>query len=119
MKIIENREYAVVNTDIRNINNKEMRQMHELNNRIKDVLDSHKPDSKEKKYVNDDDLRLVHAILSVFTKNFSNTQTSVFDEFLKQDVEEQNVVTEDNETLIKGGPGCWPETPIIGESKNF
>lgn len=59
-----------------------MRQMHELNNRIKDVLDSHKPESKEKKYINDDDLVLMHAILSVFTKEYKNTQTSAFDDFL-------------------------------------
>lgn len=84
MKIISNREYCLSSTDVRDINNKEMRQMHELNNRIQDVLDSHKPESKEKKYINDDDLQLMHAILSVFTKEYSNTQTSAFDDFLKE-----------------------------------
>ena len=61
-----------------------MRQMYELNSRVKDVLDSHKPDSKEKKYICDDDLKLMHAILSVFTKEYSSTQTSAFDDFLKE-----------------------------------
>lgn len=86
IKTIE--KYAVAATDIKGINNKEMRQMHELKNRIDDVLISHKPDSTEKKYISDDDLKLMHAILSVFTKEYSNTQTSAFDDFLKE-AEEQ------------------------------
>lgn len=84
MTIKSNREYALTSTDVRDINNKEMRQMHELNNRIEDVLNSHKPESKEKKYINDDDLKLMHAILSVFTKEYKSTQTSAFDDFLKE-----------------------------------
>ena len=87
MEIIFNREYAIVSADVRGINNKEMRQMHELKNRIKDVLDSHKPEAKEKKYINDDDLNLMRAILSVFTEEYSNTQTSAFDNFLKKESE--------------------------------
>ena len=84
MKIISNREYAIVGTDVRGINNKEMRQMHELNDRIKGVLDSHKSEAKKKKYISDDDLVLMHAILSVFTKEYESTQTSAFDDFLKE-----------------------------------
>lgn len=84
MKVISNREFALTSTDVRGINNKEMRQMYELNNRIVEVLDSHKPDSKEKKYISDDDLKLMHAILSVFTKEYSSTQTSAFDDFLAE-----------------------------------
>jgi hypothetical protein len=86
IKTIE--KYAVVATDIKGINNNEMRQMHELKKRIDDVLISHKPNSTEKKYISDDDLKLMHAILSVFTKEYSNTQTSAFDDFLKE-AEEQ------------------------------
>lgn len=99
MKIISNREYCLSSTDVRGINNKEMRQMHELNNRIQDVLDSHKPDSKEKKYISDDDLKLMHAILSVFTKEYNNTQTSAFDDFLKEEtpVEKPQKEEEDDE----------------------
>ena len=84
MKIESKQSYAIVSTTIRDINNREMRQMYELKNRIDDVLASHKPDSKEKKYISDDDLKLMHAILSVFTKEYSSTQTSAFDDFLKE-----------------------------------
>lgn len=82
MKIRSNKTYAIVGTTIEDINNKEMRQMHELNIRIKEVLDSHKPEAKEKKYISDDDLQLMRAILSVFTEDFSSTQNSAFDDFL-------------------------------------
>jgi hypothetical protein len=84
MKIISNREFALTSTDVRGINNKEMRQMHELNNRIKSVLDSHKEGSEKREYINDDDLNLMHAILSVFTKEYADTQTSAFDDFLAE-----------------------------------
>ena len=122
MKIQSNREYCLASTDVRGINNKEMRQMHELNNRIEDVLASHKPESKEKKYISDDDLKLMYAILSVFTKEYKSTQTSAFDDFLKEQDKpaEEPKQEEENETLIKGGPGAYPtDVPIIGESKNF
>ena len=100
MIIASNREYAITSTDVRDINNTEMRQMHELNVRIQDVLASHKPDSEKKKYISDDDLKLMHAILGVFTREFKNTQTSVFDEFLKEEdkpVEQEVVVPEKDE----------------------
>lgn len=124
MKIESKQSYAIVSTTIRDINNREMRQMHELKNNIKDVLDSHKPNSKEKKYISDDDLKLMHAILSVFTKEYSSTQTSAFDDFLKEqdkpvEQPQQQDEDEEDEVLIKGGPGVFSEGPIIGESKNF
>lgn len=84
MKIESKQSYAIVSTTIRDINNREMRQMYELKNRINDVLASHKPNSKEKKYISDDDLKLTHAILSMFTKEYESTQTSAFDDFLKE-----------------------------------
>ena len=90
MKIISNREYAIASTDVRGINNKEMRQMHELNKRIIDVLASHNENSEKKEYITDDDLVLMHAILSVFTKEYSNTQESAFDAFLKEEEEAHN-----------------------------
>jgi len=86
MDIRFKKDYAIVSTDIMHVNSREMRQMYELKNSIKDVLDSHKPDSKEKKYINDDDLKMMYAILSVFTEAYSSTQTSAFDDFIaKQD----------------------------------
>ena len=99
MQITSNRELAIISTDVRDINNKEMRQMHELNNRIVEVINSHKSKAKEKKYISDDDLNLMHAILSVFTEEYKNTQTSAFDDFLKE----------------QGSPEAHPEPPIIGE----
>lgn len=83
MKIKSEKSYAIVGTTICDINNREMRQMFELKNRINDVLASHKPEAKEKKYIGDDDLKLASAILSVFTKEYSSTQTSAFDDELK------------------------------------
>ena len=91
MELKFKKDYGIVSTDVRDINNREMRQMHELKNRINDVLDSHKPDSKEKKYISDDDLKLMRAILRVFTRAYSSTQTSAFDDELKAiDEEEKN-----------------------------
>lgn len=87
MNIKSEKSYAIVGTTICDINNREMRQMHELNARIQVVLESHKPDSKEKKYISDDDLNLMHAILSVFTQEYADTQTSAFDKFLSEDSE--------------------------------
>ena len=84
MKIINEKSYAIVSTTISDINNHEMRQMYELKNRIEDVLKSHLPESKEKKYISDDDLKLMGAILSVFTKKYACTQTSAFDDELKE-----------------------------------
>lgn len=95
MKIKNNRTYAIVGTTIEDVNNKEMRQMYELKNRIKDVLDSHKPEAKEKKYISDDDLKLMHAILSVFTEEYSSTQNSAFDDFLAKQ-EKQTEKSVDN-----------------------
>lgn len=84
MKIKEKKDFGIVGIDALDINTKEMRQMHELKNRINDVLISHKPDSKEKKYISDDDLKLMHAILYVFTKDYASTQTSAFDDALEE-----------------------------------
>lgn len=83
MEIKLNKDYCVSSVDVRDINNKEMRQMYELKNRIADVLNSHLPNAKEKKYISDDDLKLMHAILRVFTKEYATTQTSMFDDELK------------------------------------
>ena len=112
MKIKGNKSYGIVSTDVVDINNKEMQQMHELKNNIKDVLDSHKPDSKEKKYINDDNLKMMYAILSVFTKEYSSTQTSAFDDFLK----EQEAKSIDATSVEKEKP--QPKIPI-GDDQLF
>lgn len=98
MEIKVNQEYCVGSIDVRDINNKEMRQMYELSLRIKSVLDSHKPESKEKEYVSDTDLKLMYAILSVFTEGYGETQVSTFDNFLKeQDVKSTAATTVDDD----------------------
>lgn len=84
MEIKFDKSYAIVGTNVCGINNKEMRQMHELKERINDVLISHKADAKEKKYIGDDDLELMRAILHVFTKEYTTTQESAFDDALKE-----------------------------------
>ena len=76
--------YAVVATDIKGINNKEMRQMHEMKERIAQVINSHKDEKVKNEYLTDDELMMIHAILHVFTKDFSSSQTSAFDDALKE-----------------------------------
>ena len=84
MKIEIEWSLSITGATAKDINMKELRQMHELKTRIEDVLKSHAPESKEKKYVSDDDLKLMRAILHVFTSEYSPTQTSAFDDALKE-----------------------------------
>lgn len=84
MNIKSNESWGIVGYDIKGVNLNEMRQMAELKDKINDVLKSHAKDSKEKKYVNDNDLKLMHAILSVFTKDYESKKDSAFDNFLKE-----------------------------------
>ena len=100
MKIIMNREYALSSVDVRDINCKEMRQMYKLNKRIVDVLASHEKESEKKEYISDEDLELMHAILSVFTKDFSSTQTSAFDDFLKEENKNHEEDVADNAASV-------------------
>ena len=100
MKIKSEKSYAIVGTTICDINNREMRQMYELKNRINDVLNSHKPEAKEKKYISDDDLNLMRAVLSVFTEEYSDTQTSTFDNFLKKESEAAKKSEEEQQTIL-------------------
>lgn len=95
MDIKLNKRFAVCSMDICNVNGREMRQMHELKIRIKHVLDSHKPEAKDRKYVNDDDLKLMYAVLSVFTKEYEETQSSAFDDFLAEQDKPATVVEQD------------------------
>lgn len=83
MKIIKNREYCVSSVDVRGINANEMETMVKLNEKIIDVLASHAADSKEKKYVSDEDLKLMSAILSVFTEDFKIEMKNSFFDYLE------------------------------------
>lgn len=102
MQIRKRTSVGVVGYDITDVNLNEMRQMHELNNRIVDVLNSHKPEAKEKKYVDDADLKLMHAILSVFTKDYEGTIVSAFDEFLKEQQKEKKPIRLPDDDLYGG-----------------
>ncbi len=97
MNIKKKTSIGVVGYNIEDVNLNEMRQMHELKNRIVDVLNSHKPEAKEKKYIDDADLKLMHAILSVFTKDYEGTIVSAFDEFLANENKPQPSTPADNE----------------------
>lgn len=84
MNIKKRTNVGIVGYDIDNVNLNEMRQMSELKNRINEVLISHEPEAKKKKYVSDDDLKLMHAVLSVFTRDYEGNVESAFDTFLKE-----------------------------------
>lgn len=84
MNVRSKQSFGIVGYNIEDVNLNEMRQMAELKDKINDVLKSHAKDSKEKKYVNDNDLKLMRAILSVFTKDYESTKGSAFDDYLKE-----------------------------------
>lgn len=92
MNITFKKDYCVVSTSVENINNREMRQMNDIKERIAQVLASHKNEKLKNEYLTDDELKMLHAILRVFTKEYSKTQTSAFDDELKAiEKEEMNM----------------------------
>lgn len=90
MNIEKKTSIGVVGYDICGVNLNEMRQLTELKNRISNVLDSHTKDSEKKEYIDDKDLKLMWAILSVFTKDYEDAATSAFDEFLANENKPQS-----------------------------
>lgn len=86
----ENYGKAIVSVDVLDINSVEMRQMCELEQRIAEVLFSHinKVDINgnpiKKQYLNDNELRLMRAILYTFTKGNQTSMLSTFDTTLKE-----------------------------------
>lgn len=86
----ENYGKAIVSVDVLDINSVEMRQMCELEQRIAEVLFSHinKVDANGKaikpQYLNDDELRMMRAILYTFTKGHQTVSSSSFDATLKE-----------------------------------
>lgn len=89
MNIKKNTSIGVVSYDICSVNLNEMRQLTELKNRINSILISHAKDSEKKEYISDNDLKLMRAILCIFTKEYADNQTSVFDDFLKAEEEKE------------------------------
>lgn len=84
MEIVKNESYAITSVDIIGINCKEMQQMDALKSRIAHVIDTHKHDDKKNEYLTDDELLMMHAILHVFTREYSNSNNSAFDDALKE-----------------------------------
>lgn len=86
----ENYGKAIVSVDVLDINAVEMRQMCELEKRIAEVLFSHinKLDANgnaiKPQYLNDDELRMMRAILYTFTKGHQAATSSSFDVTLKE-----------------------------------
>ena len=97
----ENYGKAIVSVDVLDINSVEMRQMCELEQRIAEVLFSHinKVDADgnpiKKQYLNDDELRLMRAILYTFTKGHKAMFESAFNNTLKE-LKEQELKPIDN-----------------------
>ena len=84
MEIVKNETRAITSVDVRGINCKEMQQMDALKSRIAHVLDTHKCEDKKNEYLTDDDLQLMFAILHVFTKGYSDSISSAFDNALEE-----------------------------------
>jgi hypothetical protein len=113
----ENYGKAIVSVDVLDINAVEMRQMCELEQRIAEVLFSHinKVDANgnaiKPQYLNDDELRLMRAILYTFTKGHQNAISSTFDATLKelkeQEPKPKTYRLKDDDDLF-GGPDTIP-----------
>jgi len=95
MKINSDYGRGIISTNVVGINNCEMRQMCDIKERIAQVLISHKDEKLKNEYLTDDELKMLHAILRVFTKEYSESQTSAFDNELKAiEEEEKNALKE-------------------------
>ena len=118
-------ERVIESYTITGVTRADMYKMTQVYDRVMGIIGNHINKKAEKKeYLSDDDLYDVAAILDVFTENNrTSIKKSCFEkkkeEILKMHEELLKNSDIDNEVLIKGGPGAWPETPIIGESKNF
>ena len=84
MKIKSEKSYGIVGTTICDINNREMRQMVELRDRIAHVLQTHSDEKLKNEYLTDDELEMAMTILMVFTREFEINDTSAFDDALKE-----------------------------------
>lgn len=83
MRINKNYGEGVTSLDILNLNMVEVRQMVEMKQHIAEVLNSHNDKETKNKYLSDDDLKLLHAMLVVFTKEIELESSSAFTAELK------------------------------------
>ena len=106
MQARENYGKAIVSVDILDINSVEMRQMCELEQRIAEVLFSHinKVDTNgnaiKPQYLNDDELRLMRAILFTFTRGHKAVTESAFTNTLKELKAQETAAIEPSEMSI-------------------
>lgn len=84
MKIKTNEAFATISTDILGINNREMRQMCDMKDRIAQVLSSHSDEKVKNEYLSDNELKMLLCILHVLTKDFDLCDTSEFSNALKE-----------------------------------
>lgn len=92
MNIKKRTSIGVVGYDIDDVNLNEMRQLATLKDEIAEVLISHRPEVKDKKYLSDTSLKLAFAVLRVFTKEYVADNKSSFDDELKLvEQEEKNM----------------------------
>lgn len=95
MYVEKNFGNAVISTDITGINSTEMYQMHQMKERVAQVLKSHsQKDNSKKEYLSDEELTQIWAILSVFTEDYSKGNRSEFDKYVEnhKPVEEEKPV---------------------------
>lgn len=84
MNIKQEKSYGIVGTSILDINNREMRQMCEMKERIAQVLNTHTDEKVKNEYLSDDELEMIMTILTVFTKEYEVNETSAFDDALRE-----------------------------------
>lgn len=106
MQTRKNYGEAIVSVDILDINAVEMRQMCELEQRIAEVLFTHinKVDANgnpiKKEYLNDDELRMMRAILYTFTKGHQAANSSSFNTTLKELKEQETAAITPDEMCV-------------------
>lgn len=89
MKTSKNYGDGLVSVDVYDINMTEVKQMLDLNDRICEVLINHMQKDEKRVYISDNDLKLMSAILRVFTKDCAIESSSSFNNELKQMDEEE------------------------------
>lgn len=83
MTVSPNYGNGITSIDVFSINLLEIQQMLQMRDRIAHVLNTHEGKDSKNEYLSDDDLRMMHAILTVFTRPMENSLESEFDKYLK------------------------------------
>ena len=83
MEIKANEKWGINSFDILGLNVSEFQTLCELKTRIKNVLETHKDEKKKNEYLSDDELKMIHAVLHVFTRDHAFKVTNTFEDALK------------------------------------